>query len=150
MLAFAGSFRFWKWKILKDGTDGNICIAKFLLIKESGNYGVPTKVTLSEGKNPSSTDGHPFNINGGGAVQDEILRYWCSWDLPVIIMEFVEPKSFSSYKFNLHETPCTNDPQEWTIEVSNDGIDWIVADHQKRDCVTDPIPKHRYNEFPLG
>ena len=150
LIDFTGSFRFWKWKTLKDGTAGHICINRFRLVQEDGRYGVPTKVTFLQGNNPYSTNGHPFNINGWGSPDNEIAEHWCSWDLPVIVMEFSEPTSFTSYKFETHETPCTNDPQEWNIEVSIDGTNWTVANHQKRDCVTNPIARNGYNEFPLG
>ena len=147
MLGPTGPYKYWRWKTLKDGTKSHICIDRFRLIQEDGKYGVPIKVTYPQGKNPYSTNGHTFNIDGWGSSTSDTESHWCSWNLAIIVMEFSKPIEFTAYKFETHSNPCTNDPQEWSIEVSTDGIKWSMVDHQVRDCKSNPIAREGYNEF---
>ena len=87
------------WETVQDGTSGHICFERFRFIEYNGSYGVPKKVMYPQGSKLYSKNGHTFNIEGWGSNKQEDTKHWCAWSLVQVRMEFAEPKSFFSYKF---------------------------------------------------
>jgi len=144
-----GPYKFWRWNTIKEGTHAHICIDRLRLVHEDGTYGVPIKVTFPQGTNLYATNGYPFNIKGWGGPNNDHPNHWCAWSLAIIDMEFETEEKFVSYKFETHASACTNDPQEWNLEGSDDGVSWAVVNHQEHDCHSDPIKRTGYNEYTI-
>jgi len=139
---------FWRWKTTKDGTDAHICIDKFRFVKANGEYGVPIDASSTQPGHEYGQSSLRSAFNVGGSTTSESASHWCAWGLTVITVEFSEPVEFVSYKFVPHSSSCTNDPQAWEIQVSEErdsGYETIQT--VTKDCPLDHLSD--YNTWTL-
>eukprot|EP01043_Picozoa_sp_COSAG02_P080262 COSAG02_NODE_18988_length_906_cov_13.161090_2_plen_226_part_01 len=149
-------FRYWQFDVTRDGTGGghgeHICLNAFRFVQADGTYNVPTSVSSQQaGRTQCANDcaatlSRVFNV-GDNPGADIAAPTWCGWGNPTITVEFDSAAAFVSYKFIPHSSPCTNDPQGWRIQASNDAAQWTIIAEESHDC---PLPHlTSYNEYSL-
>lgn len=104
-------------------------------VSSSNNYARISKLFTGSSSQITSNTGTPYL-----AFDGDINTEWTSTTFPsYIIYKFDQPETVERYRFICGE--ATGFPQDWTIDVSNDLVNWYSIDTQTSQVVTQFVYK---------
>ena len=137
----ASTFRYVRYTVLKrigGGVPGEAQLSEFQF------YNGSTQVPVSEVTNIGGSNGDPSSTSNERAIflidGDTNTKWYDSNSAPVIF-DFGSPQTFDRYRFFTANDSPYRDPNQWTLEGSDDQTTWTLIENMDFDF---PVPGQRF------